>query len=112
MPIRKLRQYLLVLALLFSVINYPNPFNPQGGEKATFSCSSDISAEATLYIYDMAAHLVSQQPFTLNVGTNQQTWNGLTNANELAGNGIYLYRLVNKTSRTSLGKGKIWIINK
>lgn len=105
--------WLFLLLLTVSVINYPNPFNPRGGEVATFECSSDTTREARLYIYDMSARLLLQRLFALNGGAlTRQTWNGYSDNNEPAGNGIYLYRLVDNTTHASLAKGKVWIINR
>ncbi len=103
----------LILLTVF-VINYPNPFNPKGGELATIECQSDTTAEATLYIYDMAARRVFQRAFALQGGgaTSRAAWNGYGSDNQLAGTGVYLYRLVDSATKQSLGKGKIWVINR
>jgi hypothetical protein len=103
----------LILLTIF-VINYPNPFNPRGGELATIECQSDTTAEATLYISAMAARRVFQRPVGLQGGgaANRTVWNGYGSDNQLAGTGVYLYRLVDNASKQSLGKGKIWVINR
>jgi len=102
----------LVLLTIF-ITNYPNPFNPKGGGLATIECQTDTTAEATLYIYDMAARRVFQQAFNLQGGAaNRTAWNGYGSDNQLAGTGVYLYRLVDNATRQSLGKGKIWVINR
>ena len=104
--------WLLILFFTLTIINYPNPFNPKGGEVATFECTSDSALNATLYIYDMSARRLLQQAFNLQVGTSRTTWNGYTDSNELAGNGVYLYRLIDGATKQSLAKGKLWIINR
>ena len=104
--------WLLVLLLTATVINYPNPFNPKGGESTSFECTTDTSTAATLYIYDMAARLILKKAFDLQAGLiNQAGWDGLTDFNEMAGNGIYPYQIISK-SGTRVGRGKIWVINK
>ena len=104
--------WLAVFLLAVTVINYPNPFNPQGGETATIEATSDANLTTTLYIYDMAARVVQKQPFTLQAGaTNRIAWDGFSLGNDRVGNGIYLYRLVDSASKATLGKGKIWVIN-
>lgn len=104
--------WLLVLLLAVSIINYPNPFNPKGGEIATIECTADSSAEAFLYIYDMAARFVLRKAFDLEGGAvSRVTWDGYSEYNELAGNGIYFYFVLDKANNR-IGKGKIWIINR
>jgi hypothetical protein len=105
--------WLPLILLTIAIINYPNPFNPKGGEVATFECQPDATAEASLSIYDMTARRVIQQTVNLIGGVvNRPTWNGYGSDNQLAGTGVYLYRLVDAVSKQSLGKGKIWVINK
>ena len=101
----------MVLALAVTLINYPNPFNPKGGEIVTFECTPDTTAEAFIYIYDMSARLLLRKAFNLTGGTaNKTTWDGYSDYNQLAGSGIYLYQIIDKTM-TRVGKGKIWVIN-
>ncbi len=108
----KIANWALLCLLAVSVINYPNPFNPGGGQVATFACVSDVSAEASLYIYDMSARLIRQKAFNLSAGpSNQASWDGRSEQNELVGSGVYLYRLVSAASRATLAKGKLWVIN-
>jgi hypothetical protein len=105
--------WLPLVLLTLTIINYPNPFNPRAGETATFECTPDATAEAQLMIYDLAARLVIRHPVSLRGGVvNRTSWNGYNNDNELAGTGVYLYRLVDAVSKTTLGKGKVWVINK
>jgi hypothetical protein len=105
--------WLPLILLTIAIINYPNPFNPKGGETTTIEFTPTATTEASLYIYDMSARRVSQQTVNLQGGTvNRTTWNGFGSDNQLAGTGVYLYRLVDAASKQSLGKGKIWVINK
>jgi hypothetical protein len=107
----KISSWLLVFVLAVTVINYPNPFNPAGGEVTTIECTVDTTTEATLYIYNLAAQMVASKPFTLNAGaTNRTAWSGYTDYNELSGSGIYLYQIID-ASHNRVGKGKIWVIN-
>jgi len=109
----KIANWIILCLLPILIINYPNPFDPKGGQVSTFECISDVSAEASLYIYDMSARLVLQKAFNLQANPNNRaSWDGRSGQNELVGNGIYLYRLVNSASKTTLAKGKIWVINK
>ncbi|MDD5382989.1 MAG: T9SS type A sorting domain-containing protein [Candidatus Margulisbacteria bacterium] len=103
--------WLLVLLLAITVINYPNPFNPKGGQWATFECTSDTNTEAFLYIYDMSARLITRQTLSLTGGTTTKTaWNGYSDYNELVGNGIYFYQLLD-SAKKRVSRGKIWVIN-
>lgn len=110
--LKKISSWLFLLLLSVSVINYPNPFNPFGGEIATFECSAEASGTATLYVYDLAARLVWQKTVNLTTGTTSFTWDGYNNFNQLSGNGLYLYRLVDGNAKSSLAKGKVWIVNR
>lgn len=105
--------WLLTLLLAIAIINYPNPFNPKGGETVTFECTPDTTTEALIYVYDMSARRVFQQTFNLQGGSvNRLTWNGYGSDNDLVGTGVYLYRLIDAGSKKSLGKGKVWVINR
>ena len=103
--------WLLILLLTIPIINYPNPFSPNIGEVTTIECTPTETTEAFLYIYDMSAKLILRRAFNLQGGAlNQTTWDGYSDYNELVGNCIYPYLLVDKTNRL-VGKGKIWVIN-
>ncbi|KPJ68824.1 hypothetical protein AMJ44_05410 [candidate division WOR-1 bacterium DG_54_3] len=103
--------WLLVLLLAITVFNYPNPFNPQGGEITTIECTPATTAEAYLYIYDMSARLILRKDFNLQGGiANRTTWNGYSDYNQLVGNGVYLYQIIDKAKKR-IARGKIWVIN-
>lgn len=109
----KYSSWLLTLLLTVAMINYPNPFNPKGGQIATFECSSEASVLSTIYLYDMSARLLWKKAFNISAGAiNRTTWNGYSDFNELAGNGVYLYRLIDNNSNKLLAKGKVWVINR
>jgi hypothetical protein len=106
-------KWLFILFYAITFFNYPNPFNPRGGEVTTFECTSDVSTEAALYLYDLSARLLWKKDLTLPAGKAVQTgWNGYSNFNERAGTGIYLYHLIDRTSNKVMSKGKVWIINR
>jgi hypothetical protein len=109
----KKRSWLLIFLLTITITNYPNPFNPKGGEIATFECRTDASLETTIYLYDMSARLIMQKIFNVQSGrVNLTSWNGYSEANEIVSNGIYLYRLIDNSTKKSVGKGKVWVINR
>src|SRR3989339_336999 len=96
-------KWFALLFLAVTVINYPNPFDPKNGESATFEGNSSTSTEAILYLYDMSARLLYTSSFPLPGNTvSRITWNGYGNDNQLAGNGIYLYRVVETATKNSL----------
>jgi hypothetical protein len=104
--------WLLILLLAVTVINYPNPFNPKGGQITTVECTTDTTTEAFLYIYDMSARLLLRKDFNLTGGlANHIAWDGYSDFNELVGNGIYFYQIIDK-AKTRIAKGKIWVINR
>ena len=60
----------------------------------------------------MAARFVLRKNFNLEGGsTNRVTWDGYSDYNELVGNGIYLYLILDE-AKNRVGKGKIWVINR
>lgn len=108
----KISGWLLTLALLITVINYPNPFNPKGGESATIKCTADTTVDSTLYIYNLSAQLVTKKSFPLTGGTaSTLTWDGYSDANERAATGLYIYQIIG-ANHDRLAKGKIWVINR
>ncbi len=112
MWMRTLR-WIALFFLAVTVINYPNPFDPRSGQIVTFEGTSDTSTEAMLFLYDMSARLLFSRDPPLAAGTASRiTWNGYTVDNQLAGSGLYLYRVVGKAGGTNLARGKVWIINK
>ena len=109
---RQFSGWLMFLLLMATVINYPNPFNPKGGQVATIACTTDLTTEATLYIYNLAARLQLVRSFNLSGGgANLITWNGYNDYNEMVGNGIYPYQIINR-AKTRIARGKIWVLNK
>jgi len=104
--------WLLILLLAVSVSNYPNPFSPKSGQITTIECIPDTTGEAFLYIYDMAARFIKKETLDLQGGVpNRVAWNGYSEYNELAGNGVYLYFILDNANNR-IGKGKIWVINR
>ena len=90
--------------------NYPNPFNPTGGEETTFVFSPGDAENVGIYIFDSTAKLVQKVMWTPSTG--DATWNGINHSGEIQGDGVYLYRIVNEADKSMIGKGKILIINK
>ncbi|HVN67650.1 MAG TPA: hypothetical protein VMT55_04690 [Candidatus Sulfotelmatobacter sp.] len=105
--------WLVIILLTVTVVNYPNPCNFKGGEVVTFEATSAASLETTFYVYDLSARLITHKAFSLPANVaGYLTWDGYSDANQRVGNGVYLYRLVDHATRNSVGKGKIWVINR
>ncbi|MBU0573053.1 MAG: hypothetical protein KKH83_01090 [Candidatus Margulisbacteria bacterium] len=90
--------------------NYPNPFNPTGGEKTNIVISNDGEPVVLIYIFDSTAEMVKR--FTWCEGDAEIQWDGRSDRGQILGDGVYLYRVVKNSDRSLIGKGKILIINK
>jgi hypothetical protein len=79
---------------LDNAIVYPNPFKPYAGhQRINFS---DITAEATVKIYDISGNLVEE--IVENDGDGSATWEGDVSS------GIYIYYISNPQGEKKLGK--------
>ena len=95
-----------------TVINYPNPFNPKAGQVTTIEGTSDTTQETTLFIYDLSARLLYRRDLSLPSGVpSRLVWNGYSDFNDRAGNGVYVYQLINRQNQR-IARGKIWVVNK
>ncbi|OGC03767.1 hypothetical protein A2276_07925 [candidate division WOR-1 bacterium RIFOXYA12_FULL_43_27] len=95
--------------------NYPNPFNPNGGESTTIVFDSGTDTTATIYIFNTAAEMVEKLSWTSATPAipNQSatvTWNGKNAYGETLGDGAYLYRVA--AGSKLIAKGKILVVNK
>ncbi len=104
--------WLAVLLLAVTVINYPNPFNPKASQTATIEATTDATLETTLFIYDLSARQVLRRDFPLAAGIpNRLSWNGYSDFNERVSNGVYVYQIVSRALQR-VARGKIWVVNK
>jgi hypothetical protein len=72
--------------------NYPNPFNPR--TTISFDVPGTTEERTKLSIYDLRGRLIRiliDQP--LHPGSHTITWDGRTETGELAGSGVYIYKL-------------------
>ena len=92
--------------------NYPNPFNPYGGEKTKIAFNLKKNGPITIYIVDMAARVVLNRNLQLTAGYNEVIWDGINDYGELSANGVYPARIVAKDEGKIIGKLKIWVVNK
>jgi hypothetical protein len=94
-------------AVIASVGNYPNPFNPVTTIRASFN-GPEISRDVSVSIYaadgslvrDLWSGTVSQQTF-------EKSWDGLNDVGSRAASGIYFYRV---TAGTEFRTGKMLLV--
>ena len=73
-----------------------------------------IDAPVTLIIYDITGHEVKRvtSPSGVNggrAGTNSVQWDGRTIFHEVAGNGMYVYKII--SGRKVIGTGKVVVFD-
>jgi len=75
---------------LSSVANFPNPFNPE----TTISFNLQSATNVKIDIYNIRGQLVkSLTNNRFEKGRNSVVWNGLNNAENPVGSGVYLYKV-------------------
>jgi len=92
--------------------NYPNPFDPLRGDITNIVFTPGSAQNGTIQIYDMAARQINRIDWTNTGGTMTVQWDGKNNYNEIVGDGVYLYRIVDSGNGKLINKGKILVINK
>lgn len=95
-------------------LNYPNPFDPGTGT-TTISYTLSKAAGITLSIHDLRGTLISRMNFTAGAnggraGYNTVSWNGRSDAGQVAGNGIYIYLII--ADGRVVAKGKLMVMKK
>lgn len=96
------------------LVNYPNPFNPTiAPTTIVYQLAAD--ANASVLIFNLAHELVYKQDFMAGsaggrTGDNSVTWNGISRFNEMAANGVYFCRVIDRNSGKILAKGKIAVL--
>lgn len=84
---------------------YPNPYNPNSGNVNIVY--ENVNANLIeVHIYDTTARKVYQTSAT----TSFVTWNGYNLSNNIVGDGVYLARVIDATSKKTLAKGKILVV--
>ena len=94
--------------------NYPNPFSPMSGESTTIQYTLSTDAAITIIIYDITGHEVKRMKFSSGTsggrgGTNQAAWDGRSLGREVAGNGMYFYKII--SGNEVIGSGKLVILD-
>ena len=94
--------------------NYPNPFSPLSGAATTIQYTLSRDAGVTLLIYDITGQEIKRMRFGSGTnggrgGTNQVNWNGRSLGGDVAGNGMYLYKII--SGDTVIGSGKLVVLD-
>jgi len=92
-------------------INSPNPFNPLDGP-TTIIYQLDQDRDVAVMIFNISHELIYKRVYVSGAnggqaGDNSITWDGYSDFAQLAANGIYFFRVVDKGSGKILTKGKI-----
>lgn len=101
------------VTIVGSPLNGPNPFSPLR-ESTIIYYKLSANANVRLYIFDINGQLVWRRSFAAGLeeggkqGENRVLWNGFTDFNEIASNGIYIYKIV--VGDNVIGKGKIIVL--
>ncbi len=103
-------------ATISMALNTPNPFDP-GSETTTIVYRLDQDTDVTLAIFSTTADLLWKRSYIAGsnggrAGDNSVLWNGLTDFNERAANGVYLLRVINRGNGRVLAKGKIAVLSR
>lgn len=96
-----------------TVLNYPNPFNPATGQETEIEYQLTRDAAVVIYIFNTVGQLIKKidcaSGFTGgSAGYNKVAWNGYSDFAEIAGNDIYLVRIVSGGS--VIGRTKIAVL--
>jgi hypothetical protein len=97
-------------------LNYPNPFDPGiPGGTTLISYILSKAANITLSVHDMSGTPVYRTNFSAGTngglaGYNAVTWNGRSDAGQVAGNGIYVYLII--ADGRVAAKGKLMVLKK
>jgi len=95
------------------VLCYKNPFNPGLGESTNITYMLNDNADINIYIYNLVGQLIKKISCASgseggHSGYNQVPWDGYSDSKELAGNDVYLIRVV--SGGRVLGKCKIAVL--
>jgi hypothetical protein len=96
------------------IYNYPNPFSPMSGANTTIQYTLSKDATVTVLIYDITGHETKRMRFNSGTngargGTNQISWDGRSLGGQVAGNGMYLYKII--SGNGVIGSGKLVVLD-
>jgi len=95
------------------VLNYPNPFSPNGTNQTIIAYNLNADAKITLYLVNSIGQIILKREFAAgtdggHAGYNTFNWDGRSDFNELVSNDIYLIRIVSEGK--VIGKGKLAVL--
>ena len=95
------------------VLNYPNPFSPNGTNQTIIAYNLNADAKITLYLVNSIGQIILKREFAAgadggHAGYNTFNWDGRSDFNELVSNDIYLIRIV--SDGKVIGKGKLAVL--
>ncbi len=93
-----------------TIYNFPNPFDPWGGESTKIRIVVSGNMPASLSVFDITGRILMKKSVNLISGTNDIDWDGRDDFGGKVGNGVYLLRVV--SDGKLLGKAKIWVAAK
>lgn len=96
-----------------AVLNYPNPFNPAIGEETEIGYQLSADANVTVYIFNILGQPIKKIDCPAgteggSAGYNKVAWNGYSDFSRIAGNDLYLVRIV--SGGKVIGKTKIVVL--
>ncbi|MFH2033906.1 MAG: hypothetical protein ABIJ26_04285, partial [Candidatus Margulisiibacteriota bacterium] len=92
-------------------VNSPNPFDPSK-ERTKIIYNLEEETDIKFYLFTTTAELVWKREFVAGSegaksGENVVEWNGRTDFGEIASNGVYLLKVIDKRSGKVKARGKI-----
>ncbi len=97
-------------------LNYPNPFDPGlANASTTIAYMLSKAANISLSLHDLRGTPVTKMSFAAGgnggrAGYNAVSWNGRSDAGQVAGNGIYIYLIIGDGK--VLAKGKLMVLKR
>jgi hypothetical protein len=103
-----------VISLVRPTLCYPNPFNP-AFQTTKFAYRLDRDLAAQIIIFDVSGRIIWRRSFIAGTdgaknGLNEVEWNGITDYSEIAKNGIYIYKVLDDSSKQVLFGGKVMVL--
>jgi len=88
----------------------------------TIAFNAGSSTTVGIYIYDMTARLIQHRTVTMGVADSdvqamgwdgaQAAWSGKDLYENMAGDGVYIMKIIDEDSKRVIAKGKILVIKK
>jgi len=106
----------LTHATLSLAVNDPNPFDPAAGP-TTILYQLAQDTDVTVAIISTTADLLWKRNYAAGsnggrAGDNSLAWDGLTDFSQRASTGVYLFRVIERSTAKTLVKGKIAVIRR